>query len=143
MPEEDFGPLLKRRAMRFERRNTQNFDYVNTDGEGISTHLSFHVSDASNNDLKKISPVEGGKLEITDLNIVPQFTSGKILLLFNLPAKSIADVKLSDSQGKLIWNEKATGGNFTKTFALGLNGVYYLQVKQGSNVAVKRIVKEE
>jgi len=143
MPEEDFGPLLKRRAMRFERRNTQNFDYVNTDGEGISTHLSFHVSDASNNDLKKIGPVEGGKLEITDLNIVPQFTSGKILLLFNLPAKSIADVKLSDSQGKLIWNEKATGGSFTKTFALGLNGVYYLQVKQGSNVAVKRIVKEE
>jgi hypothetical protein len=144
MPGEGFGrPFNGSPMMRFERRNTQNFDYRNTDNEGISTHVSFRVSDASNNDLKKMSRIEGAKFEISDLNIVPEFTSGKILLMFNLPAKSIAEVKLSDSTGKILWSEKAAGGSFSKTFALGLNGIYYLQVKQGNSVAAKRIVKEE
>ena len=130
-------------GMRRERRNTQNFNYVNTDNEGFSTHVSFHVSEVSNDDLKKMPHIEGGKFEITDLNIVPEFTSGKTLLLFNLPAKTVAEVKLHDSEGKLIWSEKSTGGSFSKTFTLGLNGIYYLQVKQGNSVAVKRIMKEE
>jgi hypothetical protein len=130
-------------GMRRERRNTQNFNYVNTDNEGISTHVSFHVSEVSNDDLKKMPYIEGGKFEITDLNIVPEFTSGKTLLLFNLPAKTVAEVKLHDSEGKLLWSEKSTGGSFSKTFTLGLNGIYYLQVKQGNSVAVKRIMKEE
>jgi hypothetical protein len=34
-------------------------------------------------------------------------------------------------------------GSFNKSFGLGLNGVYFLQVKQGGKVALKRIVKEE
>jgi hypothetical protein len=87
--------------------------------------------------------VEGGKLDISDLNIVPEFSSGKTVLMFNLPAKSVADVKLTDSEGKVLWSGKSAGSSFSKTFTLGLNGVYYLQVKQGNNVAVKRIMKEE
>jgi hypothetical protein len=134
-----FSPPL----MRFDRRNSQWFDYVNTDNDGISTHVSFRVGDASNDDLKKISAVQGSKFEIKDMNLVPQFTTGKTLLMFTLPAKSAAEVKLTDTEGKLIWSEKAIGGSFTKSFVLGLNGIYYLQVKQGSGVAIKKIVKEE
>jgi hypothetical protein len=63
-------------------------------------------------------------------------------LIFSLPGKSVADVKLTDNEGKLIWSAKAINGNFNKSFGLGLNGVYYLQVKQGTKVALKRIVKE-
>ena len=129
--------------MRFERKNSQNFDYVNTDNEGISTHLRFHVSDITNEDLKKMPHVEGGKFEITDLNLVPEFSTGKTLLMFNLSAKTIAQVKLVDSEGKTLWDDKAAGGNFSKTFAMGLNGIYYLQVKQGRDVSVKKIMKEE
>jgi hypothetical protein len=125
-----------------DRKNTQNFNYVNTDKDGISTHVSFHVSEASNDDLKRMPHVEGGKFEIEDLNIVPEFTSGKTLLMFSLPSKAIAEVKLHDSEGRLLWSEKTVNGNFSKTFAMGLNGIYYLQIKQGNNISVKKIRKE-
>jgi hypothetical protein len=132
------GPL-----MGYERRNSQNFNYVSTNNDGISTRVSFHVSDASNDDLKRIPHVEGAKFEIENLNLVPEFTSGKTLLMFNLSAKTPAEVKLCDSEGRVLWTEKSIGGSFSKTFGLGLNGIYYLQVKQGRNVVVKRILKEE
>ena len=126
-----------------ERRVTQSFDYVNTDNEGISTRVRFRVSEISNEDLKKMPHVEGGKFEITDLNLVPEFSTGKTLLMFNLPAKTLADVKLINDEGKVMWNDKSTDGKFIKSFVLGLNGIYYLQIKQGNNIAIKRIVKEE
>jgi hypothetical protein len=128
---------------RFERKNSQNFEYVNTDNDGVSTHVSFHVSEASDDDLKRMPYVEGPKFEIKDLNLVPQFSSGKILLMFNLLSKAPAEVKLSDSEGKFLWSEKAINGTFSKSFALGLNGIYYLQIKQGKSIALKRIMKEE
>jgi len=130
-------------GMGFGRKNSQNFDYDNVDKDGIATHVSFHVSEASNDDLKRMPHVEGGKFEISDLNIVPQFTSGKVLLMFNLSSKATAEVNLTDSEGKILWTEKSTGGSFNKAFSMGLNGIYYLQIKQGSNVAVKRIMKQE
>ncbi len=128
---------------RFERKNSQSFEYVNTDNEGISTRLRFRVTEISNEDLKKMPHVEGGKFEISDLNLVPEYSTGKTLLMFNLPEKGLADVKLIDSEGKVLWNDKSTDGKFIKSFAMGLNGVYYLQIKQGNNIAIKRIVKEE
>ncbi|MDB5015234.1 MAG: hypothetical protein JWQ84_66 [Mucilaginibacter sp.] len=130
-------------GMRLERRNSQNFDYVSTDEDGISTHVTFHVSEVSNDDLKRMPHVEGGRFEISDLNLVPEFSTGKTLLMFDLPAKTAAEVKLTDSEGKILWNEKTAGGHFSKTFVFGLNGIYYLQVKQGHNISVKKIMKEQ
>jgi len=132
------GPM-----MRLERKNTQNFNYSTTDKDGISTHVTFHVSEVSNDDLKKMPYVEGGKFELFDLNIVPQFSTGKTLLMFNLPSKKAAEVKLTDDEGKILWTEKTMTGTFSKTFVLGLNGVYFLQVKQGNDISVKKIMKEE
>ena len=134
---------FNRDMRRHERRNTQNFDYENTNNDGVVTHLTFHVSEASDDDLKRMEYVEGPKFDIRDLNIAPQFSSGKILLTFDLATKAPAVVKLSDSEGKTLWTEKTATGAFSKSFALGLNGVYYLQVKQGKNIALKRIMKEE
>jgi hypothetical protein len=127
----------------FHHRNVQRFDYTNTGSDGISTHTSFRVSDASPEKLKSATGTEKTELEIKDLNLVPEFSSGKILLMFSLTSKSVAEVKFTDNEGKLIWSEKALSGSFTKSFPLGLNGVYFLQIKQGSKVALKRIVKEE
>jgi len=129
--------------MRHERRNSQNFHYINIDKDGISTHVSFEVSEVSNDDLKRMPYIEGGKFEITDLNIVPEFSSGKTLLMFGLPSKIPAEVKLTNDDGNTLWTEKALGGSFKKTFVFGLNGIYYLQIKQGHNVSVKKIIKEE
>lgn len=143
MIERNFGERLSPPLRPFERKNSQSFDYVTTDNEGISTRLRFRVTEISNEDLKKMPHVEGGKFEISDLNLVPEFSTGKTLIMFNLPSKTIADIKLIDSQGKVLWNDKTNNGSFSKNCVIGLNGIYYLQIKQGNNIAVKKIVKEE
>jgi hypothetical protein len=136
------GPM-REPMMGLAAKNSQSFNYVNTDSNGISTHVSFRVADVTNDDLKRMPHIEGPRLEISDLNLVPEFSTGKTLLIFNLPAKTAAEIKLVDGEGKIMWTEKSTGGRFTKSFVLGLNGIYYLQVQQGNGVAVKRIFKEE
>jgi hypothetical protein len=127
----------------FHHRKVQRFDYTNTGNDGISTHISFRVSDASPEKVKNITGAEKANLELPDLNLVAEFSSGKTLLMFSLASKTSAEVKFTDSEGKLIWNEKAANGAFSKSFPLGLNGVYFLQVKQGNKVALKRVVKEQ
>lgn len=127
----------------FRHRNVQRFDYTNTGNDGISTHTSFRVSDAPHEKVKNITGNEKAELELRDLNLVAEFSSGKTLLIFNLASKAAAEVKFTDSEGKLIWSEKMINGEFNRSFPLGLNGVYFLHVKQGSQVALKRVVKEE
>lgn len=139
----NFNDRINVPMTRYERRNSQNFHYINIDKDGISTHVNFQVSEVSNDDLKRIPYVEGSKFELTDLNLVPEFSTGKTLLMFGLPAKTSAEVKLTDDEGKVLWTEKTLGGSFKKSFVLGLNGIYYLQINQGHNVCVKKIIKEE
>ncbi|OCX50996.1 hypothetical protein BEL04_19955 [Mucilaginibacter sp. PPCGB 2223] len=124
------------------RKNSQSFSYSNTDNDGINTHINFNVSDASAEKIKKISGAEKADLNIQDLSIVPSFSTGKTTLIFNLPAKG-AEVQFKDSEGNVLWTEKITGNEFSKSFALPKNGVYYLQVKQAGKVALRRIAKEE
>jgi hypothetical protein len=131
---------LRLRTMRMG--NTQNFDYNNTDKDGISTNVSYHVTEAFTEAAKKVSGVEKSDLELQDITLTPQFSAGKTTIAFTLPAKTTADVQLTDSEGKSIWKDKATTASFSKSFTWGLNGVYYLVVKQGGKTAVKRIVKE-
>ncbi len=139
----DFGGMPGRGPRRFELPNTQNFDYVSTNNESVSTHVRYFVSDISNDDLKKMPYVEGGRFELGDLTLAPEFSSGKTLLMFELPAKTPAMVKLIDSEGKTLWDDKAVNGTFGKSFVMGLNGTYYLQIKQGHSVAMRKIMKEE
>jgi hypothetical protein len=140
----DWDYRMRNRWMEnYHHRNVQRFDYMNTGSDGISTHTSFRVSDASPEKLKDMTKTEKADLELKDLNLVPQFSSAKTLLMFSLASKAAADVKLTDNEGKLIWTEKALNGSFSKSFPLGLNGVYYLEVKQAGKAAFKRIVKEE
>ncbi|MGZ3820648.1 MAG: T9SS type A sorting domain-containing protein, partial [Mucilaginibacter sp.] len=140
----DFDFRMRNPRMAFGRhRNAQSFDYTNTGSDGIATHVSFHVTDPSPEKLKAITGNEKSTLEISDLNLVPEFSSGKTRLLFGLASKAVAEVKFTDNDGKLFWTDKAVNGNFNKSFVLGLNGVYFLQVKQGGKVTLKRILKEE
>jgi hypothetical protein len=128
----EYHPMDRDDRMGFDHKNTQNFIFTNTDNEGISTHVAFHVSD------------HFGRLDadLMDLTLAPEFSTGKVLLIFNLPSKAAAEVKLKDSKGTTLWSAKATNGKFSTTFAMGLNGTYYLQVKQAGKVTVKKIVKE-
>jgi hypothetical protein len=127
----------------FNRRNTQTFNYSNTDNDGISTSISFKVGDPSKERLKSIAGIEKAGLALNDLSLIPEFSTGKTTMTFNLAAKTTAGVTFTDRDGKTLWTDKATAGNFLKKFSLPINGIYYLQVKQGTSVAVKRIVKED
>jgi hypothetical protein len=142
--EHNFNFHMRRPGEGFNRRrNVQNFEYSNTGNDGITTHVSFRVNDPSPEKTKELTGSEKAGLDLKDLNVVPEFSSGKTLLIFSLASPGIAEVKLTDNEGKLIWSDKATNGHFSKSFGLGLNGVYFLQVKQAGKVALKRIVKEE
>jgi len=125
------------------RRNSQNFSYSNTDNDGINTHINFSVGDASAEKTKKISGSEKTDLSLQDLNIVPSFSTGKTTLSFALTNKAAADVQFKDSDGTVLWEGKGVAGEFSKSFALPKNGVYYLQVKQGGKLALRKISKEE
>jgi len=141
----DKGDRERDDRMGFERKNTQNFIFTSTDNEGVSTHVSFHVSDHFGRldpDATNHEKVQMEMLDLMDLTLAPEFSTGKVLLLFNLPSKAPAEVKLKDSKGTILWSAKTTTGKFNTAFAMGLNGTYYLQVKQAGKVTVKKIVKE-
>ena len=132
--------------MDFSRKNTQDFNYITTDNNGVSTHVSYRVTEPSGplNDMASTpEKAQLDKLDVTDLNIVPQFSAGTTVIMFNLPAKTIAEVMLKDSKGNVIWSDKALKGSFAKTFPLGLNGIYYLRIKQGDKLSVKKIYKDQ
>ena len=141
----EYHPMDRGDHMGHEHKNTQNFIYTTTDNMGITTHVTFHVSDhfgPLDADATKNENIQMDMLDIMDLNLVPEFSAGKVLLMFSLPSKAVAEVKLKDSKGTVLWAEKSTSGKFSTTFALGLNGEYYLQIKQAGKVTVKKIVKE-
>jgi len=131
------------------RKNTQNFTYSNTDKDGISTHVRYSVSDGRiyryDNDAgtKKASGEEKADLTLQDLTLVPSFSTGKTTLSFSLADKAAASVQFKDSEGTVLWEGKTTGSEFSKSFALPKNGNYYLEVKQGSKQALRKISKEE
>lgn len=123
------------------RRDVQEFNFTNTDKNGIHTEINFRVSKAAPDEAKRIANAEKTDLELADLTLTPEFTSGKTLLNFSLTEKATADILLTNADGKTLWTAKATG-SFTKSFVMPTNGYYYLVVKQAGKVAVKRIVKE-
>lgn len=122
-------------------KNSQSFNYTNTDGDGITTNVSYSVNDAPADKLKALTGSDKATLDIADLNLNYEFSTAKTILALNLPAGA-KDIKLTASNGTTVWADKTSAASFTKKFALPVNGVYYLQVKQGSKVALKKIVKE-
>lgn len=136
------GPGREERFLEADHPNTQNFNYSVTDNDGINNRASYHVSDASAAAIKRVAGVDKTTLDLADLNLSPEFSTGKTLISFNLPAKTAASIKLTDSDGKALYTDKVTAGSFAKKVSLPRNGVYYLTVKQGSKVAVRKIVKD-
>ena len=128
------------RGMMFNNRNSQRFSYSNTDANGASTNVNYSVTEPMAEDAKGD---EKSLLSISNIKLVPDFTSGKTMLSFDLPAKALTTVELLNSEEKVIWSEKANVATFTKSFALPLNGMYSLKVKQGSKSVTKNIMKEE
>ncbi len=124
------------------RKNSQSFSYSHTDNEGITTRNTFSVSDASKEQFKKVTGVDGeNALTLSSVSIVPDFDSGKTTIKFKL-AGAAADVKLTDGNGKAIASGKTVNGVFEQSVELPRNGAWYLSVNQSGKWTVKRLVKE-
>lgn len=121
---------------RFAHRNTQSFSYTYTGSDSITTQINFHVADEATDTLAKKA-----MLQISDLRLVPEFSTGKTLLMFSLPTKDAADVSLINSEGKSLLSEKTTAQDFSTTVLLPFNGIYFLHVTQGGKSVTKQIIK--
>lgn len=121
---------------RFAHRNTQSFSYTYTGSDSITTQINFHVADEATDTLAKKA-----MLQISDLRLVPEFSTGKTLLMFSLPTKDPADVSLINSEGKSLLSEKTTAQDFSTTVLLPFNGIYFLHVTQGDKSVTKQIIK--
>jgi hypothetical protein len=130
------------RPFRLNNRNTQNFDYVNTDNDGVSTNMHFTVTDVTLNDRKKpLGELDENYLAVHDLNISPEFSTDKINLSFTLPEKSAAEVTLWDYD-VVLWTEKVSGGSFNKKVSFPKDGDYSLTIKQGTKSVTKQVLKQ-
>ena len=66
-------------SMRFDNRNVQNFDFESSDRDGITTHMHFTVTDQTLNDkTKPLKDFDKSYLNIRDISISPEFSTGKI-----------------------------------------------------------------
>lgn len=128
------------------RANTQHFNYLSTDKDGIISRMSIRVSEANEETLKKLNVAGKDKSSpgVHDLNFSPNFSSGKLNLSFSLAEKGSVTIKIVDSNFKEIFSDKPSSipGTYFKQINLPGNGVYYILISQGGRTFVRKIVKE-
>ncbi|QQL49618.1 hypothetical protein [Mucilaginibacter ginkgonis] len=132
------GPV-RNRDWRMSRRNSQRFSYSNTDANGVSTNINYSVTEPMTDEASDDKKV----LAISDIKLVPDFSTGKTTLSFNLPAKAATTIEFINSDDKIVWSDRVNTQSFSRSFPLPLNGMYKLVVKQGSKSVTKNIMKEE
>lgn len=128
------------------RNNTQSFVYSNTDKNGITSRMNIRVSDTDKDDLKKITGSDKATvLNVEDLTLFPNFSTGKMTLSFNLTEKGTTEVKILDSDTNTLFADKPANfsGNYIKQLSLPKNGIYYIAVSQNGKWFVKKFVKEQ
>lgn len=86
------------------------------------------------------------KLNVEQLNFYPNPNNGKFNLSFNLKEKGTTTVSIFNTEGKKVYNEVLNdfSGDYSKAIDLSGSptGVYFLNVQQGKNNLVKKIVIE-
>lgn len=135
------GELYNRTPSR--SKNSQSFNYVNTDKDGITTHLNIRLTDVSEEVSKKISH-DNKVLEVTDLVISPNFSAGKLNLSFQTATRGSISVKILDSDLKAAFTDQPVNfnGSYYKQVSLPKNGVYYIHISQNGKSFIKKMVKE-
>ncbi|MDB5014243.1 MAG: type sorting protein [Daejeonella sp.] len=141
---EDFSIDRHHVAFRRHPENSQSFNYNSVDKDGITTRVSFRVHEVEETQLKKItgSATVNQLEDMKDLTLYPNFSSGKTTLSFQLPAKGSSEVKILDSNLKVLYSDKVSGDTYNKQLSLPRNGVYYLTIIQNKNWFVRQIIKE-
>jgi hypothetical protein len=127
-----------------ERKNSQSFNFRNTDNDGITTRLSIELYEPTKPQMEKaLEKASEGVLTVSDLTFIPHFSFGKIAMSFTLPAKGAVHVKILSNDYNVIYNDVVQGftGTYMKSVALPKNGIYYLVITQDNRSFVKRMLK--
>ena len=108
--------------------------------------IKMNVTDASASDLKllgKQTGVTDNKLEMDNMSMAPNPSSGKFNLNFNLKNQGDADVTVFNSEGKQVYSEKLPNftGDYNKSVDIGGNqkGIYFVKIVQGKHSQVKKV----
>ena len=82
--------------------------------------------------------------EESNFNFYPNPSDGNFVLELNIDEKEPAQVKITDMNGKDIYNEKVSGnGKVSKTIDLsGKKGTFIVTIKQGKKTTSKKIIIE-
>jgi hypothetical protein len=107
--------------------------------------MNIRILDAQKGDLKKITGSESlsSALDVMDLTLFPNFSTGKLGLSFNLESRGAVKVKIMDSELKQVYADEAANfvGTYMKQINLPKNGIYYISVKQNNGWFVRKLIK--
>ena len=128
----------------FGELSLRNLSYI--DKDGISNRMNIRISDTEKEQLKKITGSESmtTPLDVKDLTIFPNFSSGKVGLSFNMDSRGTTKVRILDSDMKQVFSEEAANftGTYMKQISLPKNGVYYITVNQNANWFIRKLIKD-
>jgi hypothetical protein len=128
-----------------ERTNSSSFNYNQIDKDGISSRMNLRISDANKEQLKTITGSESmtSALDVEDLMLFPNFSTGKLGLSFNMESRGSVKVKILDSQLNQVYADEAANfsGNYMKQINLPKNGIYYISIKQNAGWYVRKLIK--
>jgi len=128
-----------------DRTNSSSFNYNHIDKDGIPSRMNIRMSDAEKEQLKKIMGSESmtSVLDVEDLTIFPNFSTGKLGLSFNLESRGAVKIRILDSQLIQVYSDEAANftGNYMKQIALPKNGIYYISIRQNTGWFVRKLIK--
>lgn len=107
------------------------------------------VVDASESEMELLAKTTGindNKLGLEKMDFYPNPNTGKFNLRFSLKDKGKTNVRVLNTEGKVIYNENLADftGTYDKEIDISQNpkGVYFVKVEQGSHSQIKKIVLE-
>ena len=124
--------------------NSNTFNYSTTDKDGFTTNITYTVAEPSKTDLNstfKDEKINVNGLNISDVMLIPNFTSGKTTLTFSTKAKGVLNIKLMDSAGTTLFSDNKTliGELYSNSFSVAKNGNYFLHITQGSQTFIRKV----
>jgi hypothetical protein len=128
-----------------ERKNSASFNYNNIDKDGIPSRMNLRIIEAGKDQLTKIMGSESmtSTLNVEDLTLFPNFSTGKLGLSFNMESRGPVKVKVLDSQLNQVYADETANfsGNYMKQISLPKNGIYYISIQQNASWFVKKLIK--
>jgi len=114
--------------------------------------IRMRISDADESDIEDLIKKAGmelkssNQLEFEEFRLSPNPGSGEFDLSFSTESKGAIDVQLFSPQGQLLYENRVVefDGSYEDKIDIrdASNGVYFLIVKQGEDVSVKKLVKD-